>query len=242
VHAIAMAEYVLGAALMAMEHIPQRLANQERRAWATARWDLASRGLRGRTALIVGYGSVGREAARLLHACGVRVLAVKRDPLLRADVGWVEPGTGDPDCNIPTIVAGPDALTDLASEADLLVLTMPGTASTARLVDARVLGALKPGAWIINVGRGSAIDEGALLEALRTERLGGAVLDVTTQEPLAEDHPFWSEPRCVVTPHVSGLGDIDAMWHRVARLFAENLRRDAAGAPLLNLTSGVRGY
>jgi phosphoglycerate dehydrogenase-like enzyme len=111
-----------------------------------------------------------------------------------------------------------------------------------RLVDARVLGALKPGAWIINVGRGSAIDEVALLEALRAGRIGGAVLDVTSQEPLPEDHPLWAEPRCIVTPHVSGLGDIDAMWHRVALLFGEQLRRDAADIPLLNLTSGTEGY
>lgn len=242
VHAVPMAEYVLGAAFMAMEHIPDRLANQERRAWTTARWDLASRGLRGRTALIVGYGSIGREVARLLDACGVGVLAVKREPLLRADTGWVEPGTGDPDCNVPRIVAGPDALVDLAPQADLLVLTMPGTASTIGLVDAAVLDALRPGAWVINVGRGSAIDEDALLDALRSGRIGGAVLDVTSHEPLPEDHPLWSEPRCVVTPHVSGLGDIDAIWHRVALLFAENLRRDAADAPLLNQTSGVRGY
>src|SRR5690348_1413660 len=77
VHAIAMAEYVLGAALMVTERIADRLANQDRRAWADVRWALASRGLRGRTALVVGYGSVGREVARLLDACGVRILAVK---------------------------------------------------------------------------------------------------------------------------------------------------------------------
>jgi phosphoglycerate dehydrogenase-like enzyme len=242
VHAIAMAEYVLGAALMVTERIADRLANQDRRAWADVRWALASRGLRGRTALVVGYGSVGREVARLLDACGVRILAVKADPTQVADTGWSESGTGDPPGAIPERIGGPDELVELAREADLLVLTMPGTSATTGLVGGQVLGALRPGAWVINVGRGSVIDEAALLDALRTDRLGGAVLDVMATEPLPPDHPLWSDPRCVITPHVSGLGDVDAVWHRVALLFAEQLRRDAAGAALLNVTSGARGY
>jgi phosphoglycerate dehydrogenase-like enzyme len=241
-HAVAMAEYVLGAALMATERIRDRLANQERRAWTTVRWELAGSGLRGRTALVVGYGSIGREVARLLHACGVRILAVKADPERRADTGWIEPGTGDPLGVLPERLGGPDALAELAPEADLVVLTMPGTPATSGILDARLLGVLRPGAWIINVGRGSAIDEAALLESLRSGRIGGAVLDVTAQEPLPADDPLWSEPRCVVTPHLSGIGDVDAMWHRLALLMAEQLRREATGRPLLNVTAGSRGY
>lgn len=242
VHAVAMAEYVLGAALMATERIRDRLANQAVGAWTGVRWALAGRGLRGRTALVVGYGSVGREAARLLHACGVRILAVKADPSRRVDTGWSEPGTGDPQGVLPERLEGPGALPELARDADLVVLTMPGTPATSGVVDVRFLEALPRDAWIISVGRGSAIDEPALLDALRAGRIGGAVLDVTAEEPLPADHPFWSEPRCVVTPHTSGIGDLDAMWHRVALLMAEQLRRDATGTPLLNVTSGSQGY
>ncbi len=242
VHAVPMAEYVLGAALMITEQAGARAMNQTRRAWAEVRSDLAGRGLRGRTALVVGYGSIGREVARLLHACGVRILAVKADPTRRADAGWCEAATGDPAGDIPERIGGPDALPELVPLADLLVLTMPGTTATRRLLDASLLAVMRPDAWVINVGRGSAIDEVALLETLRAGRIGGAVLDVTDQEPLPQDHPLWAEPRCIVTPHVSGLGDIDATWHRIALLLAEQLRRDAGGEPLLNVTSGTRGY
>lgn len=243
VHAVPMAEYVLGAALLATERLTDRLANQgQQRAWMEVRRSLAGRGLRGRTALVVGYGSVGREVARLLHACGVRILAIKADPGERADHGWSEPGTGDPDGVIPERLEGPTALADLARHADLVVLTLPGTPATSGIVGAEVLGVMRPDAWIVNVGRGSAVDEAALLDALRAGRIGGAVLDVTSIEPLPPDHPLWSEPRCVVTPHVSGMGDAQAGWHRVALLLAEQLRRDAAGKPLLNVTSGIRGY
>lgn len=242
IHALPMAEYVLGAALMASERWPARLANRDRRAWADVRWDLAGQGLRGRTALIVGYGSVGREVARLLHACGVRILAVKADPTRRVDEGWHEPGTGDPEGVLPERLAGPGDLPDLVPLADLIVLTMPGTRAATRLVDAALLARARREAWIVNVGRGGVIDEDALLDALRAGRLGCAVLDVTALEPLPDDHPLWREPRCVVTPHVSGIGDVDAMWHRAALLLAEQLRRDAAGEPLLNVTSGARGY
>ncbi|MBX3029011.1 MAG: D-2-hydroxyacid dehydrogenase [Chloroflexi bacterium] len=242
VHAVAIAEYVLGAALLVSERIEARLANGARRSWADARWPLAGRGLRGRTALIVGYGSIGREVARLLHAVGMRILAVKADPERRRDEGWREAGTGDPDGSIPERLAGPDALPALAGDAHLVVLAMPATPATRAVLDASLLAVLRSDAWIVNVGRGAAIDEVALLDALRAGRIGGAVLDVVTQEPLPADHPLWSEPRCLVTPHLSGLGDIDALWHRVALLMAEQLRRDAAGEPLLNVTSRARGY
>ncbi len=242
VHAVPMAEYVLSAALMVTQRLPERLANRDRRAWTEARWHLAAGGLRGRTTLIVGYGSVGREVARLLHACGVRIIAVKADPSRRVDEGWHEPGTGDPQGVLPDRLEGPDALAELVPLADIVVLTMPGTIATTGLFDARLLGRVRQDAWLVNVGRGGVIDEAALLDALRAGRIGGAVLDVTSREPLPADDPLWSEPRCFVTPHVSGIGDVDAMWHRVAQLLAEQLRRDATGMPLLNVTSRTRGY
>lgn len=242
VHAPPIGEYVLGAALLGSERIRERLANRTVRAWGDVRGRLAAGGLRGRTALVVGYGSIGREVARLLHGCGMRIVAIKSDPGRRPDDGWAEPGTGDPAGVLPERLEGPHALRELAALADLVVLTVPATPATTHLVDAGVLAAMRPGAWVVNVGRGSAIDEAALLAALRAGHIAGAVLDVTGEEPLPADHPLWDEPRCVVTPHVAGLGDPGAVWHRQALLLAEQLRRDAAGLPLLNVTTGARGY
>jgi phosphoglycerate dehydrogenase-like enzyme len=123
-----------------------------------------------------------------------------------------------------------------------VVLSLPITTRTRGIVDARILAAMRPDAWLVNVGRGALIDESALVEVLGDGRIGGAVLDVFVDEPLAASHPLWAEPRCLVTPHVSGVGGLDAFWHATALLLADNLRRDLAGEPLLNVTSGTAGY
>jgi phosphoglycerate dehydrogenase-like enzyme len=237
-----MAEYALGAVLLASERLEARLANQSAQAWQSVRFDLAGRRLRGRTALVVGYGSVGRETARLLHATGMRILAVKADPAIRVDAGWREPGTGDADGSLPERVVGPERLRDLAADADFVILSLPITDRTRGIVDASVLSAMRPDAWLVNVGRGALIDEAALIETLRLGRIGGAVLDVFVDEPLPPGHAFWSLERCLVTPHVSGIGGLDAFWHAAATLLAENLRRDLDGVPLLNVTSSRAGY
>jgi phosphoglycerate dehydrogenase-like enzyme len=241
-HAVAMGQYVLGAALLAFERLEARLANRAERRWADVRLALAGRRLRGRTAAVIGYGSVGREAARLLRACGVRILALKHDPARWDDAGWREPGTGDPDGSLPERIVGPGDISAIVAEADLVVLSLPLTARTRGIVDAAVLAAMRPDAWLVNVGRGALVDEDALADALRDERIGGAVLDVLVEEPLPAEHPFWGLPNCLVTPHVSGVGGLDEYWHLTALLLAEQLRRELAGEPLLNVTSGSAGY
>lgn len=242
-HAVPMGEYVLAAALFASERIEARLAGRAAHSWTRADRDAQTgRRLRGRTAAIIGYGSVGREVARLLDACGVRILALKADPSQRIDHGWREPGTGDPDGTIPARIVGPDSLGDIVAEADLVVLTLPATPRTRGIIDASVLGAMRSDAWLVNVGRGALLDEEALVRTLRAGRIGGAVLDVVAQEPLRADHPLWDAPNCLVTPHVSGTGDRDALWHTTATFFGENLVRYLDGQPLLNRTSGTAGY
>ncbi len=243
-HAVGLGEYVLAAALFATERIGPRLAGHAAHSWPSqaGRRLLAGSRLRGRTAAIIGYGSVGREAARLLSACGVRILALKADPSHMADTGWREPGTGDPDGSIPERTVGPEALRDIVAEADLVVLTLPSTARTRGIIDAAVLGAMRPEAWLINVGRGALVDEDELIRMLRAGSIGGAVLDVTTVEPLPPAHPLWDLPNCLVTPHVSGTGGIGTLWHITASFMAENLLRYLRDEPLLNLTSGATGY
>jgi phosphoglycerate dehydrogenase-like enzyme len=243
-HVVQMGEYVLAAALFASERIEARLAGHAAHSWPSReeRDLLTGRRLRGRTAAIIGYGSVGREVARLLDAFGVRILAFKADPSERLDRGWREPGTGDADGTLPAYIVGPGSLGDIVSEADLVVLTLPATPRTKGIIDAAVLGAMQPDAWLVNVGRGALVDEDALIQALRGGRIGGAVLDVASQEPLPPDHPLWDAPNCLVTPHISGTGDRQALWRTTAMLFAENLQRYLRGDELLNRTSGVAGY
>ncbi len=243
-HAVHIGEYVLWATLFAFGRTPARLAEQANHRWAMgdARLPFAGRRLRGRTAAIVGYGSIGRECARLLDAFGMRILALKADPTSQVDRGWREPGTGDPEGRIPERLVGPDGLADIATAADVVVLTAPLTPRTRHVVDARILGVMRPGAWLVNVGRGGLVDESALIDALANERIGGAVLDVVSEEPLPTASPLWSQPRAVMTPHVSAIGDFDMLLHQAARLFAEQLRRHLTGQPLLNVTSRVAGY
>ncbi len=240
-HAVHMAEFLLAGVLYASERVGPRLANHVRRGWDDRR-GLAGRRLRGRRAVIVGYGSIGRETARLLDAFGVAITAVKNDPSRRTDTGWREPGTGDPEGRIPDRWLGSDALTEAVADADYVVLTAPATPRTRGIVSGAVLDAMRPDAWILNVGRGSLIDQSALVEALDAGRIEGAWLDVTTPEPLPPDDPLWTARGALVMPHVSGMGDHHALWHQSALLLAEQVRRDLAGEPKLNLTSGTAGY
>jgi len=234
VYAIPIAEYVTGMVLRS--HQPTGWAMDQ----AAHHWPGEApliTVLRGSTALVVGYGSIGREIARQLSALGVRILAAKARPEKRADDGYRVPGTGDPDGSIPERIVGLDRLTETARSADLLVVTVPLTDDSRGLVDREVIDALPVHAWVINVSRGPIIDEAALLEALRAGQVGGAVLDVFAQEPLPADSPWWDAPNTIVTPHASGV-----TLRYFDRLVIENVRRYLAGEPLLNQVDPERGY
>jgi phosphoglycerate dehydrogenase-like enzyme len=236
VFAIPIAEYVSGAILRINQPIARWAADQAARAWPVDDEPLAAIA-RGRTAVIVGYGSIGREVARQLAALGLRIVAVKPRPELRTDASYRVPGTGDPDGTIPERIVGVDALAAAAAEADYLVLTLPLTAESRGMIDASILAALHPSAWLLNVSRGALVDEGALLAALRAGRLAGAVLDVFSEEPLPPEHPLWDAPNVTITPHVSG-----ATSRFRDDLIVENVRRYLAGEPLLNPVDPARGY
>ncbi len=236
VFAIPIGEYVSGAILRINQPTRRWEADQAAHAWPLDDEPTASI-VRGRTAVLVGYGSIGREVARQLAALGLRVIAVKPRPDVRADSSYRVPGTGDPDGSIPDRIVGVEALRDVAAEADYLVLTLPLTAESRHVIDAPVLAALPATAWLINVSRGALVDEDALLTALRGGRLAGAVLDVFSQEPLPPDHPLWDAPNVTITPHVSG-----ATSRFRDDLIVENVRRYLAGEPLLNPVDPERGY
>ncbi|HXH83452.1 MAG TPA: NAD(P)-dependent oxidoreductase, partial [Candidatus Tectomicrobia bacterium] len=197
--------------------------------------------LRGATIGIVGYGSIGRELARVVTAAfGMRVLACKRDPSRRRDTGYCPPGTGDPDGALPEAWFPPERLRDVLARADVVVLCAPLTDGTRRMIGGDELTAMKPTAFLVNVGRGALVDEAALARALAERRIAGAAADVFAEEPPPAGHPLYAVDNVILSPHVSGFmpGYDDAC----ATLFAENLRRYLAGESLLNLVDRAHGY
>ncbi len=236
VYAVPIGEYVSGMVLRIHQPAAIWAADQAAHHWPEGDPTLISI-VRGTTAVIAGYGSIGREVARQLAALGVRITAVKPRPEIRRDDSYRVPGTGDPDGSIPERIVGDAELGEVVREADLLVVTMPLTEATRGIVSRAVIAALPERAWLINVARGALVDEPALLEALRAGRLAGAVLDVFGREPLPADSPWWDVPNVIVTPHASGhtLRFFD-------ELVIENVRRYLAGEPLLNLVDPERGY
>jgi phosphoglycerate dehydrogenase-like enzyme len=242
-YAVPIAQYVLAYVLRIAERMALRDEAQAKREWGAAIDEEAYTGrqLREQTLLIVGYGGIGREIARLGRAFGLRILAVKSRPEVLTDRSYRLPGTGDPDGTIPDVLAGVDRLDELLPQADYVVLSMPLTPATRGLISADRIALLgQRRAWLINVARGPLADEEALAAALRARALGGAVLDVFGEEPLPPDRPFWGLPNTIVTPHVSG-ADLVAPT-ALADLFAQNLRRFANGEPLLNVVDPAREY
>ncbi len=189
-------------------------------------------GLTDKTVCVLGAGGIGRAVARLCVAMGMRVIGVRSgDDRAEAD---------DAQIGFDTVV-GPASLGALVADVDFLVVACQWTPATTHLVDARLLGALKPDAVLVNIARGEIVDEAALLDALQRGRLRGAVLDVYTGEfEGPPPHELWSHPRVLLTPHTSAMTDRPS--HRSMDVFVANLRRFLDGQPLENVIDWQRGY
>jgi phosphoglycerate dehydrogenase-like enzyme len=176
---------------------------------------------------VVGLGGIGGAVAQRGAALGMSVAGVRRRPVHGAVAGarWV---------------GGLSDLPRLASESDVLVIAAPHTAETAGSVNRGVLERLPPNAIVVNVSRGSLLDETALLELLDRGRIRGAALDVFGVEPLPAGHPFWSHRRVLVSPHVSAVSS--RFWDRETALIVDNIGRYLAGAPLTNVVDLEAGY
>ncbi len=236
-----MAEFALTMMMAAGHHLPEMIEHRRNKSWAEDRFTrFRPLELRGNTVGIVGYGSIGREIARLCVAFGAKVLVTKRDLKVLEQQGYQLEGLGDPQAELPTRIYPPQALASMASECDFLVITVPLTPETRGLVGEQVLRRMKPTAYLIDVSRGGVVDHGALVEALGNSWIAGAALDVFPVEPLPQSSPLWELPNLILSPHVAGTSGL--YLERAAELFAENLRRYLANEELLNRYDPKLGY
>lgn len=242
VHAVNIAEYVLTMMLEWSHHVPQLLDFQHRAEWPSFEQRnsiFLAEELWNKTIGIVGYGSIGRQVARLAKAFGMRVLAMQRGSDHR-DQGFQFPGVGDPEGSLPDRYYQFEQLHDLLRESDYVLIGLPLTAQTRHLFNDTAFQAMKKTAFLINIARGEVCDEDALLRALREQSIAGAALDVFRQEPLPPESPFWSQPNVFIYPHITGL--TPHYDERAATIFKENLRRYLKGETLYNLVDKQRGY
>jgi phosphoglycerate dehydrogenase-like enzyme len=182
--------------------------------------------LAGSTMGLVGLGGVGMAMAVRAHAFGFRVLAVDPEPIVKPD--FVER------------LEKPEWLGEMAAQSDVLVSCCPSTPETHRIVSGDVLGRMKPASYFINVSRGKVVDEEALIEALRSDRLAGAGLDVTYIEPCPKDSPLWELPNVILSSHSAGSSQF--VRPRAMELFIDNLHRYVNGEELMNIVDKQKGY
>jgi phosphoglycerate dehydrogenase-like enzyme len=181
--------------------------------------------LNGKTLGILGLGAIGQEVARLASALGMRVVGTKRRPEPMANVAEVLPA---------------ERTDEVLAQSDFVLLLLPATAETNNFIDAKRLAKMKPGAWLLNFGRGHLIKDADLVAAVKAKTIAGAILDVFRQEPLPKEHPFWATEGILVLPHIGGPHP-----HRdsiVAKLFVENLSRFLDGQPLKEVVDRAAGY
>jgi phosphoglycerate dehydrogenase-like enzyme len=222
-------------------HLPALSTQQRKAEWPKDRWErFKPRELRTSTVGIVGYGSIGRQVAHLLHEFGATVLATKNDAMHPSDSGYTPKGMGDPNGDLVHRLYPAQAIKSMLKDCDFFVIAVPLSEKTRGLVSAEVLSACKPGAYLVDVSRGGIVDHTALVKALNEHRLGGAALDVFPEEPLPKKSPLWEMQNVIITPHIAG---VSAHYdERAMELFAENLSRYIADLPLYNAFDLERGY
>lgn len=236
-----MAEFAMMGILALGRRTLRMVADQRERTWSEKRFDRFLPTLaRGSTIGIVGYGSIGRQVARLGSALGARILATKRDMMSVADAEYRQEGVGDPEGDLADRLYPPEATASMLAECDFVVITVPLTPKTRGMIDAKVFKRMKNTAGLVDISRGGVVDHAALVEALNEGQIAGAVLDVFPVEPLPESSPLWSMPNVLVSPHVAGASP--DYYAQAIELFSENLRRYLAEQPLLNVYQAERGY
>ena len=222
---IPIAEYLMTGLLMLYRRMPAYLKNQREHLW---RSEGTSRAIHGSLVTVVGLGDIGSSFAERMHMMGARVRGVKRSASEKP--AFLE--------SLFTV----DQLAEAVEGADAVALCLPSTQETKGLVSEAILRRMKPGALILNAGRGATVDEAALIRALEDGHLGGALLDVTTVEPLPADSPLWDMENVILTPHISGSNLDPVCINATFEIFRENLERFLTGKPLCNLVDIKVGY
>ena len=230
-YGLAISEHIIMVTLMLMRRMPEYLKVVAERGWTR---DLVIRSVKGSVIAIVGTGNLGQNAAKRFKALGAKKVigftrsGNSRDPfdaVFRAD-------------DFESVMSGRSK----DDEIDVLVLCVPGTSDSEGLLSAERIALLPEKAFVINVGRGTVIDQEALTAALNEGRLAGAALDVMYPEPLPADHPLWTARNCIITPHISGDMGLPETIDITVDIFCENLRRYAEGKELTNLVDINTGY
>lgn len=223
-HSRPIAEWLVMTLLGAVKHYAHWVRSSDAGIW---NHDVVLDELRGKRALVIGFGGIGSEFAALVQPFGVEVVAAVRFPRPQVPL------------HVDRLVVGEAWRAELAT-ADFVILTLPATDDNVRMIDAAALASIKRGAWLLNVSRGSLVDVPALLAALENTTLGGAALDAFDHEPLPPDSPLWGRPNVLITPHYT--------WNstqtvgRVYGLLCENVRNYLGGKPLVNVVDYARGY
>lgn len=222
VHAEALAEFAVFGVLAGFKQLGRMRQEQARHEWGDFR--MLTR-LRGSTVLVVGLGSIGRATAAKLAALGARVVGIHRRVVDVPGVAAIRPV---------------EELAAAAAEADAIVMALPGTDATRGMLGAEVLAAARPGLTVVNVGRGTTVDEPALIAALEDGRVAAAVLDVAAVEPLPAESPLWDLPGVLISPHTAAVAGGEE--RAIVELVADNARRLLDGEPLRNVVDTVEFY
>lgn len=220
-HRVQMPENILGAIFHITKSYMAAALQQRESKWVRR----VSEPIAGKTLGILGLGAIGQELARKAAALELRVIGTKR--------------TVEPVAHVDKVYA-PDQIDEVLAQSDYVVLLLPVTEATNNLMDKERLSRMKPGAWLLNFGRGHLIVDEALIAAVNAKAIAGAILDVFRTEPLPQEHPFWKTEGILVLPHIGG--GHPTRDRMVAELFTENAKRFLAGEPLKELVDRERGY
>ncbi len=232
INAVTIAEYVVMGMLNIAKGYREVVLAQARHEWLKESPGKVE--LLGSRALVIGFGAIGKLVAQRLQGFGVAVTAVRRNVAQGAS-GASGESSGK------VAVLGPDQWQARLGDFDWVILAVPATRHTAQMIGAKELAAMKTSATLINVARGSVVDQDAVTKALQDKTIAAAFLDVTDPEPLPSEHVLWTLPNAHISMHLSGRAQ-SRMFERAAERFLENLRRYRAGEALLNQVDLVAGY